>query len=566
MDEMLNNIGGASQEPDETAEQTSAEESLQSAPEAICAEESESPAEMSLEGRKLQLEKKISEEIGKQPAQEAQPAASPYAQASYPQNNTPYNAPYAGQYGQQAAYFAQNKPEKAKMPSGAKAYIILISGVLLVFLIAFIMENVRTFNQNGIFGGDLERFLDSDFAYDPFGKLDSDFDEDDETDSEKKGFSWFPFGDSDSNDDIPFPLDTDDVSTDETDSDNDDTDNFTVKEAPDPDTVINSAAAEIKAADQPKDIDSPEYTTRKAYKKAENSVVGIIVYADKEDVGNEIYKSGTGSGIIASKDGYVITNSHVIGDTSECGAEVVTANGDHYAAAIVGFDSRTDLAVLKIDGENLTAAEFVNSDQIEVGQDALAVGYPGGMKYSNSLTRGCVSALNRTVTNSRLGSYIQTDAAINPGNSGGPLLNSAGQVMGIATIKIASTDYEGMGFAIPSNTVIQIANDLIKQGYVSGRVKLGVRILDSKISAKTEGLEVVDILPGSPLLDTDLQIGDVITKFDGKAVKTTSTLYSLLGEHDPGDMVTLTVYRPAKTGSAAKTYEITVKLVADTGE
>lgn len=551
MDELLNKDDDLPEESETPASQAAKED----------ADDADAPAEMSLEGRKSQLEEKVTAELDKSPAPQAgegQPYKAPAQFA--PKGNYPQYPQGSYSYGA-----SQAAVQKEKLPQGAKAYIILIAGLIVVFIFAFVFESARTYKQNGMFGGSLERFLDSDFVYDPFGTLEGD-DEDEDTDSEKRGFGGlFPFGFDDSDTPSGGDLDSDydfKYSGELQDAE----EPIEVKPAPDKNNVTNSAAAVLSANDQPEDIDSPEYTTRKAYKKVENSVVGIVVYPDEEDIGIELYKTGTGSGIIVSEDGYVITNSHVISDSSECGVEVITANGDRYAAAIVGFDSRTDLAVLKIDGADLVPVEFMNSDQVEVGQDALAIGYPGGLSYSNSLTRGCVSALNRTVQSRRLGSYIQTDAAINPGNSGGPLLNSAGQVMGITTIKIASTDYEGMGFAIPSNTVIQICNDLIAQGFVAGRVKLGVKIYSEEYTGSVNGLLIAEIMEDSPLMKTDVEPGDVITKVDGKAVPDINTLYSILGEHNPGDEVTLTVYRPPTTGNAEKTFEAKVTLVSDEGE
>ena len=222
---------------------------------------------------------------------------------------------------------------------------------------------------------------------------------------------------------------------------------------------------------------------------------------------------------------------------------------------------------MKIDDTGLTAAEFVNSDQIEVGQDAIAVGNPGGVAYSNSLTRGCVSALNRTVSANRLVPYIQTDAAINPGNSGGPLLNSAGQVMGITTIKIANTDYEGMGFAIPSNTVISIANDLIGQGYVANRVRIGIMGMTNSqdfYSNTPAGITIKEIDADSPFIGTDTRIGDIITAINGHSVENFSDLYSELGNYNPGDVVRITLYRPS-VGSG-ETVDVEIELLADNGE
>lgn len=513
----------------------------------------EAPAEMSLEGRKAQLEEKISAEIDRQPEPAPQPLNQAASDAAIGQQYVSvYNAPALAPQGRVKA----SRPNA--MPSGAKAYMILITGLAVVFLIGFVIECGRTFHSTGLFGGDLDRFLESD----PFGD-----DEDEDTDATNTPFGGifpFDFGDDDTDE-------NDSDSIDDSDSDllpplDSDVETKKMAQAPDSESVIDPGAANLSAKDQPKDIDSADYTARKAYKKVENSVVNVVVYTSPDYVGDESYRDGTGSGIIVSSDGYIITNSHVINDSKNMGVEIITTSGDSYVATVVGFDPRTDLAVLKINADSLTAVEFVNSDQIEVGQDAIAVGNPGGMAYSNSLTRGCVSALNRTVPTNTMVSYIQTDAAINPGNSGGPLLNSAGQVMGITTVKIANTDYEGMGFAIPANTVIEIANNLISTGYVSGRVRLGVMAgrYDDPVN-NIKGLQIKSINDDSPFKNTEVREEDIIVRINGESTPTIPALYSILAEYNPGDKVTVTLYREPSVGSAGKTFSVEIELLADEG-
>lgn len=536
-------------------------------------EETELPAEMSLEGRKSQLEEKVSAQLEKAP----ETVSSAAAFNEPPKTSAPTSVyGYYGTGSYPTAAPSALPQKKPKMASGAKSYIIVVAGLLVVFLFGFILECVRAYDENGLFGGDLERFVDTDF--DPFGKEDSDEEEDEEDDD---SFGLFPFNFGDDGV-IELPEDPDDFEGNDTEEDEDedpaadgedseaDTDVVSdeIKAAPDPKTVVNEKAAAIVAEDQPKDIDSADYTARKAYKKVKDSVVNVVVYAKSNVVGQESYEQGTGTGIIISEDGYIITNSHVIEDNKDVGVEIITTDGERYEAVIVGFDSRTDLAVLKIDADGLTPAEFVNSDQIEVGQDAIAVGNPGGSAYTNSLTRGCVSALNRTVPSNTLVTYIQTDAAINPGNSGGPLLNSAGQVMGVTTIKIANTDYEGMGFAIPSNTVIEIANSVITKGYVEGRVRLGIMatVYTGGTAKGIYGIEVLEIQPDSPLKDTKIREGDVIQEIDGEPVSDFSALYSRLGEYEPDSVVKLKIYRPPSPGSSGTTFEVETTLVADEGD
>ena len=462
-------------------------------------------------------------------------------------NNSTVGSPYSSQ------------TPREKMSGALKSYLIIISSITVIFILGFIYECVSTYNSNGIFGGEngifsggLDKYLDTDYDFGfKFDKKDSDKDKDKdkEKDSESKK-------NKDTDSDKVF---------DYVDKNSSDSDVVVRKAAPDESTVVNKAAAVIAAADQPEDIDSADYTARKAFKRVENSVVNVVVYDG--EIGDENDASGTGSGIIISEDGYIVTNSHVIEDSKKSGVEIITTSGNSYIAAIVGYDSRTDVAVLKIDDTGLTAAEFVNSDQIEVGQDAIAVGNPGGVAYSNSLTRGCVSALNRTVSTNRLVPYIQTDAAINPGNSGGPLLNSAGQVMGITTIKIANTDYEGMGFAIPSNTVISIANDLIGQGYVANRVRIGVTGMvntQSFYNDTPSGIVIKEIAPDSPFIGKDVRIGDIITGINGRSIENFSDLYSEMGNYNPGDVVRINLYRPS-VGSG-ESLEVEIELLADNGE
>ena len=473
----------------------------------------------------------------------------------YPRNNM--NNPQNGGINEQQQHspYGRQTP-KEKMSGALKSYLIIISSITVIFLVGFIIECVNTYNNNGIFGGadgifggDFDKYLDTDYDFGfKFGKDDSDEakkDEDTDTDKSTDSDSLFD-------------------SINKTDSDSDEA---SPKAAPDASTVVNKAAATIKAADQPEDIDSAEYTAKKAFKRVENSVVNVVVY--NGEVGNEDDAASTGSGIIISEDGYIVTNSHVINDSKKYGVEIITTAGDSYIATVVGYDSRTDLAVLKINDFGLTAAEFVNSDQIEVGQDAIAVGNPGGMAYSNSLTRGCVSALNRTVSTNKMVTYIQTDAAINPGNSGGPLLNSAGQVMGITTVKIANSDYEGMGFAIPSNTVIDIVNDLIGQGYVSGRVRIGITgtvVSEDYTKGTPSGIAITSFSDDSPFEDTEAELGDIITALNGRTIKTFPELFAELNNYNPGDKATITLYRAGTGITSGKSFDVEIELMADNGE
>lgn len=189
---------------------------------------------------------------------------------------------------------------------------------------------------------------------------------------------------------------------------------------------------------------------------------------DEREKSGELSPAGEGSGIILSEDGYIVTNQHVISGADRL--SVVTSDGTSYEAELIGEDSQTDLAVIKVNTEDkLTPAEFGSSDDLQVTDQVLAIGNPGGLQFNSSVTIGYVSALNRPVTNGETGfvvNCIQTDAAINPGNSGGALVDLNGLVVGINSSKIAATEYEGMGFAIPSTVVQPIVSDLIEYGYV----------------------------------------------------------------------------------------------------
>lgn len=269
---------------------------------------------------------------------------------------------------------------------------------------------------------------------------------------------------------------------------------------------------------------------------------------------------GEGSGIIISEDGYVVTNNHVISgailDNSNKIAngakiEVVLPNqkDKSYNATLVGRDEKTDLAVLKIEGKGFPAAELGDSDLLKKGELAVAIGNPGGADYMGSVTAGVISGLNRTLQDNNVLTFIQTDAAINPGNSGGALCNSKGQVIGINTAKIASSGYEGLGFAIPINNVKDITKSLIEFKYVKGRPNLGVYI-DQRFNedyAKQHnvpnGLLVQDVIPLSAAYKAGIKAGDIITSFDGKKVTVFKELEEQKNRHKPGDEVTIEVYR-----------------------
>jgi serine protease Do len=303
--------------------------------------------------------------------------------------------------------------------------------------------------------------------------------------------------------------------------------------------------------------------------KVSPSIVGIKITVQRQGVNFffNIGQEGEGyaSGIIIREDGYILTNNHVIEGAMEAntnrlskGAKIeviLPSNKDKlYTAEIIGRDSNTDIAVLKIDAKNLPVAELGDSNEVKPGELAVAIGNPGGIEYMSSVTAGVISGVNRTLLlDGREFKLIQTDAAINPGNSGGALVNSRGQVIGINTVKIASMDVEGIGFAIPINEASTIAESLIEHGYVKGVPYLGVVIDRSFTEADAEslgvpfGLLVYDVQPLTAAYKAGIHTGDIILKFDGVKVTTFDELEKQKNMHKPGDEVTVEVYRDGET-------------------
>ena len=272
-----------------------------------------------------------------------------------------------------------------------------------------------------------------------------------------------------------------------------------------------------------------------------------------------------GSGVIYQKvgnKGYIVTNNHVVSGSDKI--QVMLSNGKTVNARIIGTDATTDLAVLSIDSSYVTqTAEFGDSKSLQAGQTVIAVGSPLGSEYASTVTQGIISAPARTITTSSANqqTVIQTDAAINPGNSGGALVNSAGQVIGINSMKLSQssdgTSVEGMGFAIPSNEVVTIVNQLVKKGKIV-RPQLGVKVialqgipssyrkhLNIKSNLKN-GIYVDSVTKHSAAATAGIKAGDVIIKVDNKAVSDVASLHSILYNHKVGDRVTLTVNRNGK--------------------
>jgi serine protease Do len=283
--------------------------------------------------------------------------------------------------------------------------------------------------------------------------------------------------------------------------------------------------------------------------------------------GSSVDPTSEGSGIIATSDGYIITNAHV--EDGATSLKVITSDNKTYVAKLIGSDSVTDLAVIKIEATGLTAAEFGVSGDLQVADTVMAVGNPGGLEFNSSVTVGYVSALNREITNSTTGytmKCIQTDAAINPGNSGGALVNSYGQVVGINSSKIVATGYEGLGFAIPIDVAQPVISELKQYGYVKDRAVLGItgQYIDS-MTARFYGLTsgmYVSSVTSEAVTAAGIQKGDVITTIDGKAVTAETTITAIVNAKKPGDTVTLNVTR----SSTGKTFTATVKLAQSTGK
>ncbi|WP_060975825.1 S1C family serine protease [Streptococcus sp. CCH8-C6] len=325
-----------------------------------------------------------------------------------------------------------------------------------------------------------------------------------------------------------------------------------------------------------------------AVKKIQNAVVSVITYANSstsilndESSENESQIASEGSGVIYKKDGksaYLVTNTHVLNGSTN--VDILLTDGTKVPGEVVGSDVFSDISVVKISSEKVTdVAEFGDSGSLTVGETAIAIGSPLGTEYANSVTQGIISSLGRNVTlQSENGENIsttalQTDAAINPGNSGGPLINIQGQVIGITSSKISTngqTSVEGMGFAIPSNDVVNIINQLEKNGTVT-RPALGIQMMDlsnlttsdfSKLNLPASvksGILVRSVQQGMPA-DGKLQKNDVITKVDNTDVESTSDLQSALYKHNIGDEVEITYYRDGKSQT------VKIKLTKSTKE
>ncbi len=340
-------------------------------------------------------------------------------------------------------------------------------------------------------------------------------------------------------------------------------------------------AADAKAEDSPNTFS--EYsgkgamTPEQIYEEAKEFNVGVIVYAQNQKVGE-------GSGIIVGadkkdKNTYIITAAHVIADQG-VNVQIQTFDGKEYDATIVGVDPKTDIGVLRVEKTGFKAATFGNSDKLNVGQKVYAIGNPGGTVFFGSFTNGIISAIDRPVASSA-SAYdlpcIQHNAAINPGNSGGALLNEFGQVIGLNSSKITDTEYEGMGFSVPSNTMLEIYQELVKNGYVTNRPMLGISYYTvasdytySAIAWKNNlpygSIVIAAMTDDSDLPKQGIKVGDIVTAVNGKALDSTDVLLEVIEKSNVGDTITLSVCRLNNSGAVSTKFDAKVKLVEDKGE
>ncbi len=291
--------------------------------------------------------------------------------------------------------------------------------------------------------------------------------------------------------------------------------------------------------------------------KVSPSVVGIRTTMSVMSFFGRISEAtGSGSGVVYSSDGYIITNYHVISDaleSSDSKVEVFLDNteANGYKASVVGYNIAADLAVIKIDAKGLTPVEFGDSSVLKVGQYVITIGSPGGLEFMDSVTYGVISGLDRVVSSDSSVKLIQTDAAINPGNSGGALVNSTGLLVGINSSKIVSEEYEGMGFAIPSNTVKTICEDIIARENAP-EPYIGISISEIYTADVLEyygypnGAVILSVADGSPADDAGIAKGDIITKYNDTKISEYNILENEISNSRPGDKVTIEFYRSGR--------------------
>ena len=297
-------------------------------------------------------------------------------------------------------------------------------------------------------------------------------------------------------------------------------------------------------------------------KDVANEAMDSVVEIKTESVSNNEYfqqavQSGAGSGVILSKDGYIVTNNHVIDGASKI--TVTTKDGKSYDAKLIGTDSSTDLAVIKIEATSLKPAVMGSSSKLEVGDTAVAIGNPLG-ELGGTVTSGIISALDREVTiDNQTMQLLQTNAAINPGNSGGGLFNDQGELIGIVNAKSSGSNIEGLGFAIPIDHAKEVITNLIENGYVKGRASLGVTLTlgtsNNPFSSDTSTqVYIAKVEDGKAADKAGLQAGDQILKVDDKDVENISDVKTVVNSHKAGETMKITVLRERST----KTFTVTL--------
>ena len=324
-------------------------------------------------------------------------------------------------------------------------------------------------------------------------------------------------------------------------------------------SVQTTSAAKQAAANNANLSDARNTPVVRAAKAVGPTIVGITNKAVARDwFNNPVETEGVGSGVIFKNDGgdsYIVTNNHVVSGAKEL--VVSLPDGRSLKGKLVGADELTDLAVVKVGDGKLPTAKFGDSDQIVVGEPAIAIGNPMGLEFQGSVTSGVISALNRTldISDKRV-KLLQTDAAINPGNSGGALVNADGEVIGINSAKVAANGVEGMGFAIPINTVQTVIDSLMTKGYVA-RPYLGVSVFDPETAGRygyqlniDKGVYVFQLTLNGPCGKAGLQRGDIILKLDDKETNSVSDLRAKVAEHKVGDTVKVTYDRNGKQQNA----------------
>jgi serine protease Do len=338
--------------------------------------------------------------------------------------------------------------------------------------------------------------------------------------------------------------------------------------------VVYQSQKPVTASNSDYVDDDGKYTTEGIAATVRPSIVEIYTYSDMHHQN----LLGTGSGIVISKDGYIVTNAHVL--QSDGYHTIITSDDEVYDAKIIGRDSKTDIAIIKVSGVELSPATLGDSDEVVVGEQVMAIGNPAGL--SGSVTDGIVSAVNRKIRSDSTGfemNCIQTNADISPGNSGGALVNMYGQVIGITSSKYVSSSYEGLGFAITINDALPIIEELINQGYISGRFRIGIQLIDMsseyniaaiqndlgyELPEDFLGVYISEISDDCDISNTKLKVSDFITAINGKTISTYDELYDTISSmYGAGDTVPATCANVDKDGNITY-YEIEFKLMEDT--